>query len=543
MSLAPFAADASALPTILPSPFALPPHPVARRAADEMLAALRAGQLGVDLAALARDGKMFGVLVVRAPDGTLGYLRAFSGMLEGAWERPGFVPPLFDTAARDAMWPAGQAALRAHETALRALLADPAHAAALAALETFDREHARDLAALQATHRARRAARKTARDTAADAARLALDQASRADAAERRTFDAAQAARREGLAARAAVFTAERARLEQQRADESRGLMQQVLDHYTIENARGERRPLRTLFAPSEPAGGAGDCAAPKLLGHAYRHGLTPIALAEVWLGAPPATGGRHDGAFYPACRGKCGPLLPFMLEGLAHAPVPQFGADAIDAGEPRVVATASDLVLVDKPVGLLSVPGRSGALRDSVQTRLRARHPAATGPMIVHRLDLDTSGLLLVALTAEVHTALQAMFARHEIAKTYVAIVAGEVRGEAGTIALPLRVDLDDRPRQIVDAVHGKVAITDWRVLAREGARTRVALSPRTGRTHQLRVHCAHAAGLGAPIVGDRLYAADHHGEPRMLLHAERLRFVHPATGVLVDVSAPAPF
>ena len=314
--------------------------------------------------------------------------------------------------------------------------------------------------------------------------------------------------------------------------------MKQVHDSYVITSYRGERRALRDLFAPGEPPGGAGDCAGPKLLGEAYRRGLRPIAMAEVWWGPPPVTGGRHEGGFYPACRGKCGPILPFMLEGLEVEPAPVFGAAAIAADEPRAVFEDDDVVVVDKPIGLLSVPGRSGALRDSVQTRLRARYPAATGPLVVHRLDLETSGLLLAAKSETMYVALQAQFARREIDKRYIAWVAGEVRGDGGVIELPLRVDLDDRPRQIVDAVHGKPAITEWTVLAREGGRTRVAFMPRTGRTHQIRVHAA--VGLGAPIVGDRLYGAP--GD-RLLLHAERLEFVHPRTGRRIAVLCPAPW
>jgi tRNA pseudouridine32 synthase/23S rRNA pseudouridine746 synthase len=188
----------------------------------------------------------------------------------------------------------------------------------------------------------------------------------------------------------------------------------------------------------------------------------------------------------------------------------------------------------------LLSVPGRAGKLKDCVLTRLRARLPGAEGPLLVHRLDLDTSGLLLVAKDAETHAALQRQFLERTVEKRYVAWVEGPVAGAAGSIALALRGDPDDRPRQIHDPVHGKAAHTDWQVLVRADGRTKVALLPRTGRTHQLRVHAAHPAGLGAPIVGDRLYGL---AGPRLLLHAESLRFVHPRTGAPVEVRSPAPF
>jgi tRNA pseudouridine32 synthase/23S rRNA pseudouridine746 synthase len=318
--------------------------------------------------------------------------------------------------------------------------------------------------------------------------------------------------------------------------------MKQVHDAYRIVNARGERRDLRALFAPGEPPGGAGDCAAPKLLAHAYRLGLAPLALAELWWGAPPLTGGRRAGQFYPACRGKCGPLLPFMLDGLTHAPPPIFGADPIAAAEPRAVFEDAWLVVVDKPCGLLSVPGRTGLLTDSVLTRLRARYPDLPELSIIHRLDLDTSGLVIVAKRATAHAALQRAFAARQIDKRYAAWLDGELARDAGTVDLPLRVDLDDRPRQIVDPVHGKPALTEWRVVTREPGRTRVALIPRTGRTHQLRVHAAHPSGIGAPIAGDRLYGRAADGE-RLALHAEALAFTHPHTGARIELERPAPF
>jgi tRNA pseudouridine32 synthase/23S rRNA pseudouridine746 synthase len=231
--------------------------------------------------------------------------------------------------------------------------------------------------------------------------------------------------------------------------------------------------------------------------------------------------------------------VLGHMLDGLEVDAAPVFGAGAIGPDQPRTVFEDRWLVVVDKPVGLLSVPGRAG-LADSVQTRLQARHPEADGPLIVHRLDLDTSGLMVVAKDAATYHALQRQFFRREIDKRYVALLDGVVAAERGTVELALRVDLDDRPRQIHDPVHGKPALTEWSVLSREAAHTRVALYPRTGRTHQLRVHAAHPRGLAAPIVGDRLY-----GQPaeRLMLHAEALAFVHPHTGQRLELVQPAPF
>jgi tRNA pseudouridine32 synthase/23S rRNA pseudouridine746 synthase len=228
------------------------------------------------------------------------------------------------------------------------------------------------------------------------------------------------------------------------------------------------------------------------------------------------------------------------MLSGLEVAVPRAFAPEPFAPCELDVVHEDAWLVVVDKPAGLLSVPAKDPSLSDSVLTRLRARHPQATGLLLAHRLDLDTSGLLVAALDARTHASLQRQFTHREVHKRYVAWVEGGVRGERGTIDLALRVDLADRPRQLHDPVHGKPAVTDWEVLAREPGRTRVALFPRTGRTHQLRVHAAHPLGLGTPIIGDRLYG---HAAPRLHLHAEQLTFRHPGTGERVTFERPAPF
>ena len=567
-----FAPPLDAAPAIFPSPFDPgEPHPLARRAADELLADLRrldglASSHGFHGLHAPGGGKMFGVLVVAAPDGRIGYLRGFSGMLGGAWHVPGFVPPLFGTAARDAFWPAAERHLGELDRALRALTDSPDHAALRAEHAAMLARQAAELAELRTRHRDHRAARHAERrairggtglhaghpaslhasgpvDGGDLAAALhALDQASRGDAAERRRLLAAHAEERAAWGARLAAIDGERERLEHERAAQSRTLMRRLHDTYVICNARGERRPLRELFAPGEPPSGAGDCAGPKLIGHASRLGLRPLALAELWWGAPPASGGRRAGQLYPSCRGKCGPLLPFMLEGLPLAAAPVFGAAPVlgaplAADEPRVVFEDRWLVVVDKPCGLLSVPGRDAGLCDSVLTRLRAHHP---GVLPVHRLDLDASGLLIIAKDPDSHAQLQGAFARREVDKRYVAWLDGTVTGDRGTIELALRVDLDDRPRQIVDPEHGKPAITEWRVIDRTAGRTRVHLFPRTGRSHQLRVHAAHPLGLGAPIVGDRLYGR---AAARLALHAEALAFLHPYTGRRLALERPAPF
>lgn len=368
----------------------------------------------------------------------------------------------------------------------------------------------------------------------------ALDQESRGDKAERRRLDAAQEQERRELEPKRARLERRLRALERLRRIVCRALMKRIHDTYEVPNARGERRPLRALFSSGEPPSGAGDCAAPKLLAHAFKYGLHPLALAEFWWGAPPPAGGRIAGAFYPACRDKCGPLLPFLLDGLHVAPPRSFSPRAIATPELSILYEDAWVVVVDKPCGLLSVPARDASVTDSVMARLRARYPQATGPLLVHRLDLDTSGLLVAALDPRTHADLQRQFLHREVRKRYVAWVEGHVRGDQGTIDFPMRVDLHDRPRQIHDPVHGRPAVTEWHILERAGERTRVAFFPLTGRTHQLRVHAAHPLGLGAPIVGDRLYGRE---ADRLHLHAESLSFQHSRTGQRVTFERPAPF
>lgn len=538
-----------------PSPFdELGPHALARRAAEELQAEFRAGFIAPGIPAATLEGpdggKMFGVLVVQEPSGRIGYLRSFSGMLAGRWAVEGFVPPLFDRAARVRVELPGEVMVKgllARSEAFQASLELSEVRSAHAALEA---RHAAQREELRARHEANRRRRHAQRAALAASPALtetekrealhALDQESRGDKAERRRMEAAQEQeRREVEEGRTRLERRLRA-LERLRRIVCRALMRRIHDTYLVPNARGERRPLRDLFSSGEPPSGTADCAGPKLLAHAFRHGLRPLALAEFWWGAPPSSGGRVTGAFYAACKDKCGPLLPFMLDGLRVSPPRAFSPPSRTADALPIVFEDEWVVVVDKPAGLLSVPGRDPSVTDSVLARLRARYPRATGPLLVHRLDLDTSGLLVAALDPRTHADLQRQFTRREVHKRYVAWLQGQVRGEQGTIELPMRVDLHDRPRQIHDPVHGKSAVTQWQVLERQGARTRVAFFPRTGRTHQLRVHAAHPLGLGAPIVGDRLYG---HEAERLFLHAESLSFSHPRTGRLVSFERAAPF
>jgi tRNA pseudouridine32 synthase/23S rRNA pseudouridine746 synthase len=315
--------------------------------------------------------------------------------------------------------------------------------------------------------------------------------------------------------------------LKARRRDLSRGLMSHIHDHYTLGNFAGERRPLKAFFAGGGVPTGAADCCAPKLLDFAAKNSLQPLSLAEFYWGGENRSQTRQHGRFYPPCREKCQPILGFMLHGAEHL---------------EVVYADASIVVVNKPAGLLSIPGKGPDKQDCVVGRVRARFPEATGPLAAHRLDMATSGLMVLGLTPETHRALSIQFQNRSTSKTYIAVLEGEPVEEHGVVELPFRVDLDNRPYQILDPIHGKMGKTLWRKLAKEGERCRVEFTPITGRTHQLRVHSAHSAGLGRPIVGDPLYGNPDLAE-RLLLHASQLNFTHPVTDRPLAFHSPAPF
>jgi len=317
-------------------------------------------------------------------------------------------------------------------------------------------------------------------------------------------------------------------------------LHRKLFKAYRLSNRLGEEKSISEFFDERLPPGGTGDCAAPKLIQYAHQQGLEPIALAEFWWGASPKGGIRHHGNFYPACRGKCQPILPFMLQGLDLQSREFNSLTFDDPDAPAIVYEDDHLLVVNKPSGLLSVPGKE--IVDSVQSRLRQRYPDHDGLLLVHRLDMSTSGLLLVAKHRAIHKALQQQFIKRTVEKRYVAVLSKRLpeSADGGTIELPLRVDYDDRPRQMVCADYGRMSVTHWQVIERGEETTRIYFYPHTGRTHQLRLHAAHRSGLDAPIYGDELY-----GEAlgRLLLHAERLCFDHPVSGERIEMMAAVPF
>ena len=290
----------------------------------------------------------------------------------------------------------------------------------------------------------------------------------------------------------------------------------------------GKVKTLLDIFINEKqetPPSGAGECAAPKLLNYAFQHGLVPICMGEFWWGTPPKSEIRKHMSFYPACRGKCEPILSHMLQDLDMEENPMLrGPDA--STQISIIYEDEAIAVIHKPHEFLSVPGKS--IEDSVYFRMKQRYPDAKSPLIVHRLDMSTSGIMLIAKTKTCHKHLQKQFIRKKVEKRYIAVLDGTVEQDSGEVHLPLRVDLDDRPRQLVCYDHGKSAETHWEVIDRSDGRTRIRFTPITGRTHQLRVHSAHHEGIGFPIVGDDIYGTK---ADRLHLHAAYIEFDHPLT------------
>ncbi|KAB0289468.1 RluA family pseudouridine synthase [Vibrio fortis] len=323
----------------------------------------------------------------------------------------------------------------------------------------------------------------------------------------------------------------------QQYSELSAQLEEQRLSHYHFLNANNQTKSLLELLNGKEALEGAGDCCLPKLLNFAFKHNLKPLALAEFWWGRPPRQEIRQHGNLYPVCQSRSFEILEHQLEGIELEDNPLIVNPAVGKHF-DIVYEDKEIVVVNKPAEFLSVPGKF--IEDSVYSRIKARYPDATGPLIIHRLDMSTSGLLILALTAESNRHIQKQFIERTVEKRYTALLDGEIKGEGGDISLPLRGDITDRPRQLVCHQYGKKAETHWHVVRRSDGKTKVHLYPKTGRTHQLRVHCAHPDGLGTPITGDDLYG---YKRDRLHLHAGYLKLVHPTTGEWIEFEVPSEF
>ena len=527
-----------ALPARFTYPFHYVPHPLCVMAAAEVQTYLQQRE---DWKDELEQGKMFGVLVVRNGVGELGFLAAFSGILAGNNRHAYFVPPVYDLLRPDGFFKQEEARISDLNRKITALQESEEYRSACEKLD-WELRHNSELL-------------ETEREKMQEAKRLRDEQRSRGISSTRENELLDESRYRKAEYKRMKERCAQREQVcrelvenmdrqieawKQERKQRSAVLQQKLFNQFRMLNACGEVKDLCTIFAETGrniPPAGAGECAAPKLLQYAYQNNLYPLAMAEFWWGHSPKNEIRHHGYYYPSCKGKCEPILRHMLKGLEVDLDPVL-EQAKKYNHPEIVWEDEWLLVVNKPEGVLSVPGKEQAF--SVYQWMREHYPAATGPLVVHRLDMATSGLLLLAKDKDVHKQMQAQFETRKVRKRYVALLNGIVKEHEGMIHLPLCLDPLDRPRQMVNEEFGKPAVTRYEVLAYEDGCTRVAFYPLTGRTHQLRVHAAHVRGLNAPIRGDALYGQK---SDRLYLHAERLEFKHPVTGKWIKVEKTAPF
>ena len=529
------------LPERFTYPFCYTPHPLCILAAKEVQSYLTRQTAWKDEL---RQGKMFGVLIVQTEHGETGYLAAFSGILAGKNLHPFFVPPVYNLLQPQGFFKIEEENISSINRNIRQLENDKAYAALSAELartiQSAENILATAKAQLKEAKTAREQRRKEKELNAQEEAELIRE--SQFQKAEYKRLERSWKARITTLQTQTEDWERRISALKSERKTRSAALQQKLFEQFGMLNYRGEVKNLCEIFGQTvhkTPPAGAGECAAPKLLQQAYLHGWKPIAMAEFWWGDSPKTEIRHHGHYYPACKGKCEPILQHMLQGLQVEENPMLKRMQVPSKNLEIVYEDPWLSVINKPAGILSVPGKEDAV--SVYSLMREQYPEADGPLTVHRLDMATSGLMLIAKTKRVHQNLQAQFKNRLVRKRYVALLEGIVPKDKGTGDLPLCLNPLDRPRQMVHTEHGKPAITDYQVLERlDGKRTRIAFYPRTGRTHQLRIHAAHPLGLHCPIIGDELYGEK---ADRLYLHAEYLEFTHPITGETVRITKEAEF
>lgn len=535
---------------VFPNPFYYEPSPLAR---------LAVALLQQSLPEL-KEGKMFGVLIVEY-GGKLGYLQAYSGQLEGISD-DSFVPLVFDYLQPNGYFKIQEAEITALNHEIEVLKQSDDYEKAIKKIANLKVEAQQVVAEAQQkmviAKRLRDERRKEKAIVSEDEQREMIRESQYMKAELHRTKKR-YAALLQAAEAEVEAYNRKIAELKSTRKRKSDQLQRWLFSQFTFLNAQGERSDLLSIFrnyyllhSPKSvlathyaamgeqitlfPPSGTGECCEPKLLQYAFVHGMRPVEMAMFWWGEPPKTEIRQHGQFYPACNGKCKPLLTWMLKGMNVA------ANALEVEAKQsidIVYEDRDLAVIVNPSGMLTVPGRSK--KQSVETILRQRWNDNDTPIIVHRLDMATSGLLVVARNKEAHKHLQAQFKAKMVRKRYIALLDATVLNRVGlpsegTISLPLCADELDRPRQMVDRNKGKTAITHYKIVGKTplhdsyySEAVKVELRPETGRTHQLRVHCAHSEGLACPILGDTLYGkrAD-----RLYLHAEYLAFTHPTTG-----------
>lgn len=495
-----------------------------------------------ELRADADKGKMFGVLLVDGDTtdvrvhklGEFAFLAAYSGLLAGRNDWEWFVPPVFDAQQPEGHFKRTEKAISSINDKIKEL------EESLEQETQGKKEKEREIE----EYRKKMQAAKILRDTKRLHHNLSPEE--EAQLIRESQFMKAELHRMKKRLAEATPIADELEDLRRKRRVMSEDLQRWLFSQYKLLNYKGEEKTVLEIFYPQLPPAATGDCCAPKLLQYAYSHGMKPLHMAEFWWGESPKQEIRHHLHFYPPCKGRCIPLLRWMI----NPPPTQTPRPSSPGGEEIMgpIFEDSQLAVIVKPAGMLSVPGKTGEV--SVYDIMRQRYPNTDSPLIVHRLDQATSGIMVIAKTLYAYHNLQKQFSEHTIEKRYVAVLEKQMTPtqppreeetvlQRGEISLPLRPDLNDRPRQVVDYEHGKPAITKYEVVNSEFPT--VYLYPQTGRTHQLRVHCAHKDGLDNPILGDTLYGSKK--AERLYLHADKITFTHPTTSERVTFTSRVPF
>lgn len=530
-------------------------------------------------------GKMFGVLIVEnaqpVPGASeIGYLAAYSGQIGGRSDWDDFVPAVFDYLQSDGYFKTHEAEISDINQRIKQLEGNEHIKEAKSLILQLQEERKQTIAAYQEKMKEAKAKRDARRKTGN------LTPEKEAEMVKESQFMKAELRRlkkslseKTTLETEYEVFQADILRLKQLRKTLSDALQQWLFSQFRMQNHEGKMKDLLEIFRDAAlrdypqatlttsriaalkmvPPAGSGECCEPKLLQYAYLHGYRPLQMAMFWWGESPKEEIRHHLQFYPACNGKCKPILHWML------PDRVFDSKIAEKQALETLYEDDQLAVIYKPSGLLSVPGKDSS-QPSVYSIMRKKYPAAGSPLIVHRLDMATSGLMIIAKTEFAYHRLQKEFLNHRVQKKYIAIIGckdqeacdkiwekakkkemreeerSSIATEKQKISLPLMPDYLDRPRQIVNHEQGKEAITEYEVLDRiDATHLRLALYPKTGRTHQLRVHCAHHEGLNAPILGDPLYGNEK--ASRLHLHAEEITFEHPFTGKEINIKREADF
>lgn len=530
------------------NPFDYIPDEACRTAFSELVLMLNA----IEDANLIREleaGKMLGVLLASDAKGRIHTLYAFSGQLGNyGFYYPGFVGPVFDYLKPDGYFKRQEANILQQSNEIHRFEEETLSKAK----KEFQEEEERLIYEVEAYRNQCHLSRLNRKRIRAsgdidEAQQLAMIQQSQFEKAElhrkKKSISDKLAPLREKMDNALKTLEA----MKEKRRKDSEDLQHWLFDNFKLLNARGTQKSLTEIFANTSmkiPPSGAGECCAPKLLQTAYLQRLLPLSIAEYWYGKSKNGEIRLHGKHYPACRGKCLPVLGWMMQGLdIHPP---FNCEQSVTGifKPTILFENEWFCVINKPSGMLSVPGKGYAM--SVQKWLEEKYGLECNVKLVHRLDQDTSGLLIAAFGDISYKLLQKQFALRKMRKTYIAELDGDYIEKnipkRGRISLPLSHNWIDRPRQRIDFEMGKEAITDYEFVNVAKGFSRVKFYPLTGRTHQLRVHSASEYGLGMPIVGDRLYGeAGKKGALR--LHAQKIEFTFPLNGHNYSFESPVPF